>query len=622
MIRKYHIVITVLVVFLQAFVCAQTKDPFKADSLSQLNNANMSKVQAALKLAEKNYYEAQKAGDKQGEAEALFLIGTNWKCLLEYNKASEYLIKSQQLFEELGDNKKIARNLVNLGELYRAIGEFDMSLNYSRKALNLFERVSDKEGIAKSCDRLAATFYELAPSRSQDADSIFIYVQKALAISRELKNDSLTSSSMNILGAGYMVIKKFDAALTQLKEALKFAEDKNIVNDIPLIKINMSYCYYSVGDYRSAVEYARPAYEYSMKNKILPYIDMSTLCLYRSYEKLKDYENAFKFMELYDSNRWVLFDENRIRQIRALEAKYGAEKKELELVNQKKIFLLEIIIFSALLVAAFLLIRLYIRRNKIMKKKNDELEKKNLLISEQNKKLSELNATKDKFFSIIGHDLKNPYQSLLGFSHILIQDYKELTEQEIKEFAGYIYEASDMGNRLLQNLLDWSRSETGTIKYEPEVFPLYEIINQAVNLASNTAMQKEITIQTEVDEQTTVFCDRNMIYTVMRNLVSNAIKFSYRGGTVKIYSKLYDNTVEVNIADEGVGLNGIPVEDLFKIEKRITNDGTENEKGTGLGLYLCKEFVEKSHGSISVKNNIEKGSIFTFTLPAGPNGNI
>lgn len=620
MLKKFYITTIILIALSQAGIYAQTNDSLRTDSLLQIKMANVNKVYAALKLAEKSYADAQKTKDKRKEAESLFQLGKNWKNLLDYGKASEYLIKSQQLYEELNDYKKIALNYVTLGELYRALGEFDLALSYSHKALSLSEKEFYQEGIAQSCDRLAATFYELAPSRPQDSDSIFIYVTRALSISQAIKKDSITSSSLNILAAGYMVNKKFDIALAHLKDALKFSTEKNIMDDAILVKINISYCYYSVKDYRSAIEYAKQAYDYAVQNHILPYVDMSSLCLYRAYAGLKEFEQAFHYLLLYDENRWQLYDENRMRQIRALEVKYNSEKKEIELANQKKVFLLEIIIFSALLIAAFFLIRLYIHRNKIMKKKNAELEKKNQLISEQNKKLSELNATKDKFFSIIGHDLKNPYQSLLGFSHILIQDYKELTEQEIKEFAGYIYEASDMGNRLLQNLLDWSRSETGTIKYEPEVFPLYEIINQAVNLASNTAIQKEINIQTEIDEQINVFCDRNMIYTVMRNLVSNAIKFSYRGGTIRIYSKLHDNTVEVSVADEGVGINGIPVEDLFKIEKRITNDGTENEKGTGLGLYLCKEFVEKSHGSISVKNNSVKGSIFTFTLPAGPNG--
>jgi signal transduction histidine kinase len=622
MAKKFCIAtIIAFIILMNVSVLAQSHDQVRIDSLVAISKAKVEKIQTALKQAEKTLAEAQKADDIKGQAEAFFMLGINWQKLLEYGKASEYYIKSQELYEKLGDNKKIARNLVNLGELYRAIGEFDLSINYCHKALRLYEKESDKPGIARSCDRLAAVFYEYTPAKPVYGDSLFLYINRALLISRDIKNDTLTSSCMNILGAAYMVVNNLDVALAHLKDALKFAVEKNIENDVALIRINIAYCYYSMENYKSALEYIKPAFEYAQRNNILPFIDMSTLGIYRAYAKLKDFEKAFKYLELYTNNRWELYDENRVRQIRALEVKYDTEKKEIELKNKEKIFFLEIIVFSILLLAAFFIIRLYIRRNKMMKKKNAELEKKNLLISEQNQKLSELNATKDKFFSIIGHDLKNPYQSLLGFSHILITDYKELTEQEIKEFAGYIFEASDMGNRLLQNLLDWSRSETGNIKYEPQVFPLSEIVNQAVNLAYNTALQKEISIKAEISGDIKVFCDKNMIYTVLRNLVSNSIKFSYRGGTVRVSSKLYNNTVEVSISDEGVGMNEILIEDLFKIEKRITNDGTENEKGTGLGLYLCKEFIEKNHGTIGVKSEVGKGSTFIFTLPAGMNDN-
>ena len=278
-----------------------------------------------------------------------------------------------------------------------------------------------------------------------------------------------------------------------------------------------------------------------------------------------------------------------------------------------------IALFSLIALTAFATAAFFIYRNKVIKRKNWELEKSHELITRQNEKLTELNATKDKFFSIIGHDLKNPYQSLMGFSKILIEDYKELKEEEIKEFAGYIYEASETGNRLLQNLLDWSRSETGRIKYEPENYLISEIIDEALRLALNTANQKEIKIETEIPDGLEAYCDRNMIYTVMRNLVSNAIKFSYRKGRIKIRASYSEHGAEISITDHGIGMNETLMQDLFKLEKRITNEGTENEKGTGLGLFLCKEFVEKNKGSISVQSSLREGSTFTFTLPGRQN---
>ena len=578
------------------------------------------KIRVTLKASEAMLSEAQKENNKQKEAEALFNIGVEWKKLLVYDKASEYLIKSQKLFEDLKDNKKIARNYLHLGELYRAIAEYEPAISYSKKALELFEQESDKHGIAKACDRLSAIYYEIAPSNVINIDSVFMFSAKCLNISISIADDSLTCSIRNIIGAAYLYSGKKELGIAYLQDVLSFAEDKKLKDEAALVKINIAYGYYSKKDYYKAIEYAKQTYEYADKLRILPFIDMSTLCLFRSFKELGDFKNAFYYLEVYDSNRWQLYDDNRIHRIKALQIKYETDKKELELRHEKKTSLLWTVLFLAIIFAGVLLIGVFIYRHRLLKKKNSELKKKNTLISEQNEKLVELNATKDKFFSIIAHDLKNPYQSLLGFSDILIQDYKDLSEKEIKEFVGYIYEASDMGNRLLQNLLDWSRSETGKIKYEPELFFLYEIVDEAVNLASNTAKQKDIAINAPIDKNLEVYCDRNMVYTVLRNLVSNAIKFSFRGGVIEIKSKCSESYIEISISDNGVGMDSVLMEDLFKIEKRITNDGTENEKGTGLGLFLCKEFIEKNHGTISVRSEVGKGSTFIVSLPNHRNG--
>ena len=609
--KKLLITAVLLSILSPVYLFSQVTDSVIANIILK-DNATQKSIDSLQKV----YEDAKEKRDKYAEAKALLNIGHGWKKLQVYDKANDYLTKALEIFEILRDNKKIAGTLLTLGDLFRSIGEFDLSVDYSKRALALYEKESDKEGIAMTCDRIASAYYETSPYRDKHIDSTFTYVSKALLIARAINDNEISCSSMNVLGSAYNVLKKYDLAIAHLKDALQFATEKNIVNDIPLIQINIAFSYYYKKDYEKAIEYALPAYNSIEKENILAYIDMSTLCLFRSYKELGDYKNAFKFLELFNSNRWRLFDINRLSQIRAMQIKYDSERKEIDLNNQKQRTFLWTLIFLVLLAAAALLIVFYVYRHRLMKKKNFELEMKNALISEQNEKLTELNATKDKFFSIIGHDLKNPYQSLLGFSNILIQDYHELSEREIKEFAGYIFEASDMGNRLLQNLLDWSRSETGRIKYEPELFSLNSIINDSILLASNTAKQKDVVIRTRIPEELKVFCDKNMIYTVIRNLLSNAIKFSYRGGVVTIHSAQTDSKVEIRVADNGVGMSEVLMEDLFKIDKRITKDGTENEKGTGLGLFLCKEFVEKNNGRIWVESEPGKGSIFVFTLPA------
>lgn len=576
-------------------------------------------LQGLLKFEEAKLEEAVSSGSKPGIFDANFKIAGIWKEMKIYDKAGDYYMEALRYAEDLEDNKKTACTFLALGELYRIIAELAPSIQYLKKALELYELEKYKPGIGKAYERLAGAMYETVPLYPLRADSAHTMIDKAIEIFTEIKNDSLLVSAYNIKGALYNTQKKFDKSIPLLEYALEYALKKNFLSDATLIRCNLGFSHWSSGEFETAIRYAREAFEYADRNNIVPYIDLASLCLYRSYYDLKDYKNAFKYLQVYNDSRFWLYDDERLSRIRALQIKYNSDKKELELKHERKTTIMWIALFSLLALSASATAAFFIFRNKVIARKNSELEKSHDLISNQNEKLTELNATKDKFFSIIGHDLKNPYQSLMGFSNILIQDYKELTEQEIKEFVGYIYEASEMGNRLLQNLLDWSRSETGRIRYEPEYFYLSEIVEEALRLASNTAMQKEISIQAVIPEKLEVYCDRNMIYTVLRNLISNAIKFSFRSGTIKIEAAVESSTAEISITDKGVGMTEALMADLFKLDKRITNDGTEDEKGTGLGLYLCKEFIERNKGTISVKSALRKGSTFTFTLPARTN---
>ena len=227
-----------------------------------------------------------------------------------------------------------------------------------------------------------------------------------------------------------------------------------------------------------------------------------------------------------------------------------------------------------------------------------------------------LNATKDKFFSIIAHDLKNPFNSLLGFSDLLKNDYDSYSEEEIKRFIGIIHESSKHGFDLLENLLQWSRSQTGRIAFLPEVVSLKDIIKGCVDLLKTTADKKGIKIYTDMNDDLEVFGDIEMLSTVFRNLISNAIKFTPQGGRIKIKARQSNKTVAVSVIDTGVGIPEEKIPDLFRIDKQVSTFGTGNEKGTGLGLILCKEFIDKHRGKIKVSSERKNGSEFKVLLPA------
>jgi signal transduction histidine kinase/ligand-binding sensor domain-containing protein len=276
-----------------------------------------------------------------------------------------------------------------------------------------------------------------------------------------------------------------------------------------------------------------------------------------------------------------------------------------------------------ILAFAFLLFRLRVksihRRNEMLellvKDRTHEIQQKNEEILAQNNRLEELNATKDKFFGIIAHDLKNPFNSILGFSDLLMESLDKEDKPNIYNFANTIRLSGIHAYKLLENLLEWSGAQTGKLLFSPESFKLAELAEECIRLSEDMSKSKNISVINEVSESLMVFADRNMINTILRNLITNAIKFTNKGGSVSIRASLANNHHEITVSDTGIGIDEITKARLFKISEKVSTPGTEQEKGTGLGLLLCKEFVEKHQGKIWVESEPGKGSQFKFSIP-------
>jgi PAS domain S-box-containing protein len=232
-------------------------------------------------------------------------------------------------------------------------------------------------------------------------------------------------------------------------------------------------------------------------------------------------------------------------------------------------------------------------------------------------RLRELNAAKDKFFSIISHDLKSPFNSILGLSNLLVEQIQAKNNEGIEEYASIIQNSSQRAMDLLMNLLEWARSQTGKIEFSPEYVEIVALINEAIELLGDSALQKSITISKELPRTALVFADKAMISTVLRNLISNAIKFTHLGGQIVISAEIRNAELILAIRDNGVGIKKESIDKLFRIDENHSTLGTQNEKGTGLGLILCKEFIEKHDGKIWVESEVGKGSKFCFSIPKG-----
>lgn len=251
-----------------------------------------------------------------------------------------------------------------------------------------------------------------------------------------------------------------------------------------------------------------------------------------------------------------------------------------------------------------------------LKKYASELEQLNMKLAESEAKLRELNAGKDKYFSIISHDLRSPFNALLGITDFLLKDYDSLSQDEIKNFLRSLYHSTRNVFHLLEDLLQWSRIQTGRLEINPANFRIDTLVSSNISLLAGNAVKKNIQIINEVNTPCSVYADENMISSVFQNLLSNAIKFTNPGGKISVSSDFEDDgLLKLTLIDNGIGISKELQSRLFKIETNHSTLGTLQEKGTGLGLIISKEFVEINGGKLTVRSEINAGTAFSFTLP-------
>jgi len=357
------------------------------------------------------------------------------------------------------------------------------------------------------------------------------------------------------------------------------------------------------------------------------------------------HKQALKLLQLAKKINDSIYSDDNSKKIKELKTTFETEKKEKEIqllerdnelkeleIKQKRnernlvIIAIGLFIFSGFLL--YYRYRIKNKANKLLEEKNLELQKTNKELTEINRKIHRQNqeleklkeeqkqliAMKDKFFSIIAHDLRNPFNAILGFSQLLIDSYDKFDENKKKEFLLKIKHASEETYRLLENLLEWAQSQSNQIEMQQTELNLLSVVNEVLSVLDSEIKIKNIGISVSVSEKTTVYADINMLKTILRNLITNAVKYSFEGGEIQILDKIKNDVVTICIADKGTGISPENRKKLFRTDEKFKAVGTANEKGTGLGLVLCKEFVEKNNGKIWVESEEGKGSTFCFTL--------
>ena len=581
-----------------------------------------SDLKTAVKLAEEAKTKSGEINFTSGLINSLSMLIALHKKNNDYPEAVELVQELLLLYQNSDQQKKVAECYTTMADLYRASANYAPAINYINLSISMFKSLNDSLGLARAYNRAAAVFYEFWDYNAAYSDSTFKMVNVSIDFSSAVKFDSLTVSNLNILGAIYTKLNKYEKGLEILKRALSIALEKNFRDEAILINANISNTYYFLGDYKNAISFGLKSYEEAKKYNIAPYINMSSLFLFLTYEKIGDYKKALVYKEINTQNYESLYNIQKANKLMMLQLLFDSEQSENVRKREQKINFLQYLLAAFTIIIILSIILLLIWRNKMTTKKNKELEEKNILITYQkdligvqNKELNELNIAKDKFFSIIAHDLKNPFYGIMGLSQILASNEEEVSEEEKETMIKEIKELSTNTYKMLDNLLEWSRSQTGKLEFNPRQFDISNLLNENIIQLKKSADVKRISLSSYVIPGTYVFADANMINTVLRNLISNAIKFTRAEGTINIQNELNDGFVVISVADNGIGMNQKTLDQLFRLDKSASSVGTAGERGTGLGMVLCKEFIEQNGGKIWVESQLEKGSTIYFSIP-------
>lgn len=537
-----------------------------------------------------------------------------------YAKALEYVSAQQELLKK--DPKKnalqIAASYANFGEIYRSTKDYGNAISNLNKSEELYSEIageSGERGLSRVYERYAAVYFEINENKKDTSalKKAEDYALKSIEISNKYKLNTRIISNYNILGAVELSRKNTDRALAYLMNALDASRADSSYNNRINIEVNVAQCYYDLKDYNKAIEYAKNSYLEAKKRGITVYVQMASKILYEAYAATGEYKSAFDYLIEYNTADDLLRNEELKRTISYFEQKDLNEEKENEIRLQKEKYTLFI---SAGVILVLFIVTGFILRQRYLKRINLKLKANSRIISRQKSELEELNAEKNKFFSILSHDLRNPFNGILGFLSLLKKDYDTLSEEERKQFIGYVDTSSKQVYNLLERLLELSRLQDGRHKINTEHIELKSITDEVLQLQNSNALNKKVKIEDFTEKDLKVNADRNSLETILRNLTDNALKFTPAGGSVSIISELSGDSVYIRVKDTGIGIDEKDLENIFRLDKKVISKGTNDESGTGLGLYVCKEMAEKMNGRLEVESTVGKGTTFTLVLPA------
>jgi signal transduction histidine kinase len=543
-------------------------------------------------------------GDKVGVGTSTNVLGVIYYYEGDYLTSIEYHLKAMKIREEINDEIRLATSYNNISLVYLALEEYDTALEYLKKALAVREKTNDKRGISIVEGNIGDIY-----GRQGMYKKAFEYLNRALKMNQEIGNGKSEAGIYLIIAKIYKEMGNDTQSLGNYEKANKLYVSMDEKHGIAQAENGIASVYYDEEKNNLAKEHALTSLENAQAINALDNVARAANVLQSVYQKSGDYKKAFEYLTLYKNSSDSLKITDRIKKLAKIEFDYKLgkmkEQQGIEIAKQQVFIKWLAITLILSLIIVSLIIYGYFHKKKV-----------NTRLQNLNDKLVELNSTKDRFFSIIAHDLRGPFQTLLGFSEALSTDIDTLSSEEIKTYYTHINSTLKTQLELLNNLLDWSRLQTEKFNVSLEQIYLHQELDKIIEPLSMTAAEKKIELVNDIPVDLKVSADKNMVQLVLRNLIVNSIKFSHKEDVVNISSEQKGNFIEITVSDNGVGIEESDLNKIFRIDIHHSTLGTSNEKGTGLGLILCKEIIEKLGGNIWIKGEKGKGTRVSFTLKA------
>lgn len=598
-------------------------------------------------------------GNKKGLARAAKGIGHAYTSQEKYGLAIDFYTKSQHISESINDNNSTGEALSQIGSIYRELGNFPKSLSYYFQALNILEKMHNAKAISSAYTNISIIYTNLGDNnkaleylnksiaideqignkrgaifsivnmgilyaQTQDFNNALKCFQRGWAISDSLHDEYWANTCKSNVAEAYFYLGKYEEALTIYKEVLKRSKEIRELIAAGSAQSGIGKIYIMQGKITEGIKYLEASYDVIKASGMKQPILETALALSEAYEKANDPKNALKYHKIYYDLRDSVYNEKSSKQIQQIQFDYELQKKEaqIEILEKNKAIALgksekqRVVMWALIigLISLLIFIVVLYRSRQKEKSSKEKIVKQKEEIQLQASKLEELNKFKDKTFSVLSHDLRGPITAFS--STMMMLDEHIISPEEFKLLQPEISKQLNSLNILLENLLNWGRTYMkGQIAANPQNTQLNTIVKQTTALLTDIAANKEISLKNEIDNDTTVFCDPAQLDIVLRNLISNAVKFTRRKGAITLSAEDAGNNTIIKISDTGIGMSNEQLSKLFTINTDNNTFGTDGEKGMGLGLLLCAEFIKTNNGDISVTSEAGVGSVFTITLP-------